>query len=288
MNSITLGDKISQIKNSQSHCSIMKKGDNTPGTSMLICGDLFLDERNNDTYADRENKFGDTVKDLIKNTNISLVNLESPAALSSDKITKSGPALRMDPQVLSIIKQTGFEGVTLANNHIMDVGPDGLFDTISYAKSLGLRTCGAGKNIHDAIQPIIFLRPDGLRIAVFSFCEQEFGVADENSPGSAWISHPSVIPEIKKCRDCADFILIIAHGGLELVPLSPLERQTQLRNFIDAGADMVIGHHPHVAQGWENYQGRYIFYSLGNFIFDTYREVTSTGDRVGSCSSTAI
>jgi len=278
MKSITLGNKISHNKNSQSHFySIMKKGDFNPSTSMLICGDLFFDERNDYNFKDIENKFKDNVKDIIKNADISLVNLESPTTLSCNKIFKSGPALRMNPLILSIIKQTGFDGVTLANNHIMDLGPEGLFDTISSAKSLGLLTCGAGKNIHEAIQPIIFQRPDGLRIAVFSFCEKEFGVADENSPGSAWISHPFALLEIKKYRDSADFILIIAHGGLELVPLSPLERQTQLRNFIEAGADMVIGHHPHVPQGWENYQGKYIFYSQGNFIFDTYREVHQPG-----------
>lgn len=278
MKSITLGDRISPNQNSHSHFySIMKKGDFIPGTSMLICGDLFFDERNNYNYVDLGEKFKDNVKNVIKNADISLVNLESPATLSCNKILKSGPALRMNPLVLSIIKQTGFDGVTLANNHTMDLGSEGLFDTISSAKSLGLLTCGAGKNIHEAIHPIIFQRPDGLRIAVFSFCEKEFGVADENTPGSAWISHPLALLEIKKYRDSADFILLIAHGGLELVPLSPLERQTQFRNFIDAGADMVIGHHPHVPQGWENYHGGYIFYSLGNFLFDTFRVVHQPG-----------
>jgi hypothetical protein len=274
MKSFTLDEMNSHNENNQSqYYSIMKKGDFYPSTSMLICGDLFLDERNNDHGGDAENKFKETIKEIIKNTDISLVNLESSTTLSNNKIIKSGPNLKMNPLVLSLIKQTGFDAVTLANNHIMDFGSEGLFDTISCAQSLGLLMCGAGKNIHEAIQPIIFQRQDGLRIAVFSFCEKEFGVADENTPGSAWISDPLALLEIKKYRDSADFILIIAHGGLEHVPLSPLERQTQLRNFIDAGADMVIGHHPHVVQGWENYHGKYIFYSLGNLIFDIFRVV---------------
>lgn len=250
--------------------SLLKnKGSNLCNTTMLICGDFFVNTATTtNDWKNIANKFDEDIIFLIRNADISLVNLESPATLSSNKIQKSGPSLRMNPYILSNIRRIGFNGVTLANNHIMDFGPKGLMDTLSAAKALGLLTCGAGLNNHEAIQPMITERPDGLKIFVLSFCEKEFGVSDKSTPGSAWISHPSALSKVEECRDFADFILVIAHGGLEHIPLSPPERQAQLRQFIDAGADMVIGHHPHVPQGWEKYNGRYIFHSIGNFIFD--------------------
>lgn len=252
--------------------SLLKNGRSDPcpcNTTMLICGDFFVNTATTtNDWKQITNKFHEDIISLIQNADISLVNLEAPATSSSDKILKSGPPLRMDPYILSNVSQIGFNGVTLANNHIMDFGPEGLIDTLSGTKDLGLLTCGAGLNIHEAIQPIIIQRPDGLKVFVFSFCEKEFGVSDENIPGSAWISHPSALLEVEKCRDSADFILVIAHGGLECIPLPPPERQAQLRQFIDAGADIVIGHHPHVPQGWEKHNDGYIFYSTGNFIFD--------------------
>lgn len=253
------------------HSLLKNKGSDTCpcNTTMLICGDFFVNTATtNNDWKHITNKFHEDIISLIQNADISLVNLEAPATSSSDKILKSGPSLRMNPYILSNVSQIGFNGVTLANNHIMDFGLEGLMDTLSGTKDLGLLTCGAGLNIHEAIQPIIIQRPDGLKIFIFSFCEKEFGVSDENTPGSAWISHSSALSEVEKCRDSADFILVIAHGGLECIPLPPPERQAQLRQFIDVGADMVIGHHPHVPQGWEKYNGGYVFYSTGNFIFD--------------------
>ncbi|MDI6867741.1 CapA family protein [Methanoculleus sp.] len=250
--------------------SLMRQECSTPSTTMLICGDLFINTSEIGGSWERViNKFDDTLVSLIKSADFALVNLEAPTTLSPTKILKSGPSLRMEPSVLPIIKRIGFNGFTLANNHVMDFGEEGLIDTISGARDLGLFTCGAGLNIHDAIQPIVIQRPDGLRIAVFSFCEMEFGVSDESIPGSAWISHPSVLLEVKKYTKTVDCIIVVAHGGLEYTPLPPPERQVQLRQFIDAGADVVVGHHPHVPQGCEKYNGGYIFYSTGNFIFDS-------------------
>lgn len=245
------------------------RGSDPCNTTMLICGDLFINTTTTyDNWKNITNKFNQDIISLIQNADVSLVNLEAPATLSSNKILKSGPALQMKPHILSTISQIGFNGVTLANNHIMDFGAEGLMDTLSGANGFGLLTCGAGANIHEAIQPIIIQRSDGLKIFVFSFCEKEFGISDNNSPGSAWISHPLVLSQIDKCRPSADFIIVIAHGGLEYLPLPPPERQALFHQFIDAGADMIVGHHPHVPQGWEKYKGKYIFFSTGNFIFD--------------------
>ncbi len=268
--SMTLIERITDLTVTYPYVyHLMESRGSNPDTTILICGDFFVNTpRGTEDWKCVNDKFDEDTISLIRNADISLVNLEAPTTLSSNRILKSGPALRMNPNVLFNINHIGFNGVTLANNHIMDFGSEGLIDTLSGAKDLGLLTCGAGLNIHEAVQPILIQRPGGLRIAVFSFCEKEFGVSDENTPGSAWISHPAAISEIEKCRDSVDFILVIAHGGLEYLPLPPLERQAQLRQFVDAGADVIVGHHPHVPQGWEKYREGHIFYSTGNLIFD--------------------
>lgn len=267
---MALIEQITDLADASPHIyCLMENGGSNPDTTLLICGDFFVSTSEGTAdWKYIKDKFDEEVISLISNADISLVNLEAPTTLSPNKTLKSGPALRMNPDALFSVRQIGFDGVTLANNHIMDFGLEGLIDTLSGAEDLGLLSCGAGSNIHKAAQPILLQRPSGLRIAVFSFCEKEFGVSDESVPGSAWISHPITISEVKKYRDSVDFILVVAHGGLEHTPLPPLERQMQLRQFIDAGADVIVGHHPHVPQGWEKYREGYIIYSTGNLIFD--------------------
>ena len=214
------------------------------------------------------NRFGSRLKTLIKTSDFALVNFEGPATTSKNPIPKSGPSIKMDPNSTKVVKELGFSGVTLANNHIMDYGEEGLFQTTTNCKELDLKICGAGANAAEALKPIILKLNNGFRIAIFSLCEREFGACTGKSPGSAWISDPQAIKEVSKARNATDFVIVIAHGGIEDVPIPPLSRQEQLKKFIDSGANVVIGHHPHVPQGWEKYNGGYIFYSLGNFIFD--------------------
>jgi len=178
------------------------------------------------------NRFGSRLKTLIKTSDFALVNFEGPATTSKNPIPKSGPSIKMDPNSTKIVKELGFSGVTLANNHIMDYGEEGLFQTITNCKELDLKICGAGANAAEALKPIILRLNNGFGIAIFSLCEREFGVCTGKSPGSAWISDPEAIKEVSKARNGTDFVIVIAHGGIEDVPIPPLSRQKQLRNFI--------------------------------------------------------
>ncbi len=155
----------------------------------------------------------------------------------------------------------------------MDFGAEAMRRTIGACQERDILVCGAGGNMQEAARPVEKNVEGGIRVAILAFCEREFGVAGPDKPGAAWISHPVALEQVAHAAHTADVVVVMAHGGVEEVPFSPIQRQMQLRRFIDAGAALVIGHHPHVPQGWERYGQGLIFHSLGNFLFDFPSEV---------------
>ena len=238
---------------------------------LLITGDICPRGRFTGSSTEFENQFGKTLLRIIDDVDISIGNLEGPVSGSNVPIKKSGPSISVDGQTPYILSSIGFDGLTLANNHIMDFGKEGLERTIKTCSDANLDTYGAGRNIEEALQPIQY-KIGERKIAVLNACEREFGVAKENSPGSAWISHPKFLLKVNNVSEQFDTVVVIAHGGIENSPLPPLSRQRQARDIIGAGADLVIGHHPHVPQGWERFKNGFICYSLGNFLFDRDNE----------------
>ena len=206
--------------------------------------------------------------ELVAGADVAIANMEGPIRTCSAPISKSGPAIQMDTAGPFVLKRMGFDVVSLANNHIMDYGVQGLVSTVEACRREGLLTSGAGNDEHEAMKPAEVVIAGRIRVSILAFCEREFGVAEGGQPGSAWISHPQALERVTEAAETADVVVVLAHGGVEEVPFSPVQRSTQLRQFIDAGATLVIGHHPHVPQGWETYQKGMIFYSLGNFLFD--------------------
>ncbi|WP_435362209.1 CapA family protein [Haloarchaeobius sp. DFWS5] len=218
-------------------------------------------------YRNRESAddpIGPALTSRFQRAAVTVANLEAPVTSDADPITKSGPSLDADTELPTVLESSGVDVATLANNHLMDYGADGLDATLAACDDVGLPTCGAGQNEDEAMAPARF-EVDGTSVAVFSFCEKEFGIAEADEPGVAWVSDPGAIRRVATCD--ADVVVVAAHGGVEYAPLSPPHRQKLFREFAEAGADLVVGHHPHVAQGWELYDDTPIFYSLGNFLF---------------------
>lgn len=203
----------------------------------------------------------------VDRADLAIVNLEAPIDPRCDPIEKSGPAKESAADTAAVLRRAGFDAVTLANNHVMDYGEQGLRRTLRECDREGIATCGAGGDRAAAMEPIR-VDLDGTSVAVFSVCEQEFGIADDDSAGTAWSSHPTARNKVAEEAERSDVVVVVAHGGVEYVPFPPPQRQTQLRGFVEAGADLVVGHHPHVPQGWEVHHGAPIFYSLGNFLFE--------------------
>ncbi len=217
-------------------------------------------------YQNNINWLGD-LKTILQESDFNIVNLEYPLTNVNNKIRKSGPHLKASPETVEILNKIGINVVTLTNNHIMDYGEEGFFDTINTLKKYNVQYVGAGKDIQEARKPLILCK-EGSKIAIVNFCEKEFSIATDNSPGAAPLDLIWNFEDIQKAKNMADYVIVIVHGGAENYQY-PTPRQVKTyRFFASLGICAVIGHHSHCIQQWEEYNGVPICYSLGNFVFD--------------------
>lgn len=241
----------------------------TDDWSISFAGDFCISPRiysSKDKNTDASSWISPPLIKWLKESNLSIANFEGAIPFGHCKADKIGPSVAMHESCPALLHQMGFNAVSLANNHIMDFGASALLENISTLQANDITVFGAGRTEDDAMTPAVFHVRDH-SIAVFGFAEYEFGVAGKDQSGTSWIGHPDALDKIHKASRSYDIVIVIAHGGVEHVPAPPTQRQAQLKRLIDAGATAVVGHHPHVPQGWEIYKGRPIFYSLGNFIF---------------------
>lgn len=237
--------------------------------SILVTGDFYAGNRidnliKNDQYSKIFNDF----LPFIQSADVSITNIESPTTNSKKPITKTGPALKSDRKLFNALKFAGFNLVTLANNHIMDYGKDGLDETIELCGLHDIDYIGAGVNFQKASESKI-KQLKNKKIAFINIAENEWSTTLGDLPGANPLDPIANYYAINQAKKSADFVLVIVHGGHEMYQLpSPRMKQTY-RFFIDAGADAVVGHHTHCFSGYETYKEKYIFYSLGNFIFDS-------------------
>ncbi|MDB5054156.1 MAG: hypothetical protein JWM44_2206 [Bacilli bacterium] len=211
------------------------------------------------------------VKNYLQQPDLTIANLETPV---TDRGTeqKKEYIYRSSPLALPALAAAGVDLVNLANNHVMDYGEQGLLDTMEYLDRTGIKHIGAGHDANEAFQPVI-IEKKGIKIAFLSFSH----IVPDNS-WKAGVNHPGVadtynytlpVKAIEIARTQADLVVVVTHWGVERND-KPEAYQTDLAHrYIDAGADLVVGGHPHVLQGMESYKGKWIAYSLGNFIFTT-------------------
>ena len=180
--------------------------------SLFAVGDVCVLNDESEQRAITE-RFGPDLMSLIRRSELSIVNLEAPTCRCDKQILKSGPAMRMDESVPAGLRDIGFDVATLATNHTMDFGADGLAETLAQCRKAGLITCGAGATHQQALQGLTIDPLEGLRVRVLAFCEQEFGVALNGAPGTAWLSAPGVPREIARAKQDSDVVIVVAHGG---------------------------------------------------------------------------
>lgn len=235
---------------------------------IIITGDLCFNDRIHDLCLtnDFENIYGNAMSEL-KDKSISITNLECPLTERFDPIEKTGPNLIAHPNCIDAVRYAGFDVVTLANNHILDQGEEGLRDTLRICVGVGLKTVGAGENILEAMSPLLINTKSG-KIAICNFAEREFSIATENSAGAAPLDPVKNYYQILKAKRKADIVIVIIHGGNEYCPLPSPRIIETYRFFADLGVTAIIAHHTHCSSGFEVYKGVPIFYGLGNFIFD--------------------
>lgn len=207
---------------------------------------------------------------LIADADYFVVNEEFPFSSRGTKAEDKQYTFRLPPEKVELFHQMGIDGVTLANNHALDYGQEALLDTCQVLDDAGILRTGAGKDLEEACQPMI-LEASGKSIAVIG-ATRVIPVSDwaagANHPGMLATYDPSLLLEqIRKLHSKYDYVIVYVHWGIERDEM-PQDYQRGLgKQYIDAGADLVIGAHPHVLQGIEYYQGKPIVYSLGNFVF---------------------
>lgn len=200
------------------------------------------------------------------------VNVEGPVAETETNTTTEGVAQLLhtiDPAAVAVLDNIGADIWNICNNHIMDAGEYGIRRTLEIAKEKGIKTIGAGMNIQEAMEPVIY--PDAGGIGLFGVGYQRAcRKADENKPGCySWSDLDAIQETINKIKSKCRWCIVVAHAGEEFTPLpSPYTRE-RYHKYLEMGADIVVGHHPHVPMNYETVGDKIIFYSLGNFIFDT-------------------
>ena len=213
-----------------------------------------------------EDIYGDVLP-FLREKDISITNLECPLTLNKVPINKSGPNIKASPTCIEAIKYGGFDVVTLANNHIMDYGEEGLFDTLNSCLKAGIKTVGVGKTETEASKPI-YVNVKGKDIVILNFAEHEFSIATNERAGANALDPVANYFQIKEAKKNTDIVFIVVHGGNEHYPLPSPRMLETCHYFADLGATAIVGHHSHCVSGFEIYNGVPIFYSLGNFIFD--------------------
>jgi len=243
---------------------------------LAFAGDVNLDEASAPVKKyDTENKdiskclSEDLLEEMI-NADIMMLNNEFVYSRRGKKEENKSYTFRADPDRVEILKKMGVDIVSLANNHALDYGQDALLDTFSTLEEAAIDYVGAGKNIDRAKAPIYY-EAGGRKIAFVAASRVIFAgswYATEDRPGMVGTYDPSFFLEsIKEARANSDYVIVYVHWGRERINYPEKYQRTLAQAYIDAGADAVIGCHPHVMQGFEFYKGKLIAYSLSNFWF---------------------
>ena len=240
-------------------------------TSFVFTGDIGFDK-----YMDRKwddpNLLSQDVFDFLHSADHVVINVEGPIAdLQQDNVKEGARQLihTMNPSATKVFEKMGADIWNICNNHIMDAGEVGMASTLEYAKRNNAQTIGAGMDIHQAQKPVIINEAGGIGLFGVGYQRACRAAAEDKAGCYSWSDLDSIqntINEIKKtCRWC----VVVAHAGEEFTPLpSPYTRERYLK-YLEMGADIVVAHHPHVPMNYETVGDKIIFYSLGNFIFDT-------------------
>ena len=248
-----------------------------PVVHLVAVGDIMLDRSLGFALGNGHLEYPfSAVSSVLQEADLTVGNLES----SLGDIGEPSPKryqFRAPPEAAESLASAGFDILSLANNHAMDFGPEVLLQGIELLQAQGIKPVGAGKNIQEAHAPIIE-EVKGLKLAFLSYVnvpiEATTGfdtatwTAAEHSPGIAWANPEQITADVQAVKDQSDLVIVLLHSGFEYVS-SPSEPQVEAaKAAIDAGADLVIGHHSHILQGIEYYEDGVIIYGTGNFAFE--------------------
>lgn len=237
--------------------------------SVLIGADFVPTESNWEHF-----KSGDIKKivdaqllDILQRADYTIFNLETPLVDKEEPILKCGPNLRAPEDSINGYKALGVSLLTLANNHIMDQGDQGLNKTISLLNGFDINYVGAGNNLHEAIKErIVEIR--GKKYGVYACTEHEFSIATENFSGANPFDPLNSYDHIVDIKSKCDYVIVLYHGGKEHYRYPSPYLKKVCEKFVEKGADLVLCQHSHCIGCEEKYKGSTIVYGQGNFLFD--------------------
>lgn len=245
--------------------------------TLAVVGDMMFDRRVETTIDSRgQDAVMAEVRDHLRGADLAVGNLETPLGIGGERAGKRF-AFLSDPSSTDILLDGGFDLVTLANNHILDYGVTAMNSTERALDDAGIAHVGVGANATAARKPVI-VEVGGQRIAFLGYfqlaarnsdIDYTTWIAGPQKAGVAW-GYPDVIAEdVQQARREADHVIVLLHSGRELGSIELTDDQQAAGNAaLAAGATAVLGHHPHVLQGWERSDDQFVAWSLGNFVFD--------------------
>jgi len=261
--SLAFEQKLQELKNSK--------------ITIYAVGDVMLD-RGVEYMIEKEGK-GDfrfpflKVAESLEKADILFGNLEGPVSERGNKVG-SIYSFRNDPKVVEGLNYAGFDILSLANNHMFDYGRDALEDTMNILEANNINYVGAGFNEREAFS-LRTKKIKNIKIGFMAFTDlgpSNWRASEENS-GISWVREKDmgkIEGDVRTAKEKTDILIVSLHSGNEYDSNQTVFQEKFSRSCIDAGADIILGHHPHIVQKVEKYKNGWIAYSLGNFVFDQF------------------
>lgn len=237
--------------------------------NIIIGADIVPTQSNIDSFLNGNIRklIDENLEKKLQQADFRIFNLEVPLTDAETPIKKWGPGIIAPTGTVLGMKKLGVDLFTLANNHIMDQGMQGLESTFKVLKESNINYIGAGENITEAKHSYV-IEKDGVKIGIYACAEHEFSIAEENAPGANPfdpLESPDHVAELKS--EC-DYVMVLYHGGKEHYRYPSPNLQKVCRKMCDKGADLVVCQHSHCIGCEEKYNNSTIVYGQGNFIFD--------------------
>src|SRR5260221_1585698 len=242
----------------------------TRPVSIVITGDVMLARTVNDQMVASHDQFPfNNTASLLKSFDVTVGNLECVVSTLGSAIPGKQFTFEANPIGFQRLADAGYDIVSVANNHSGDFGKDAFVDMITNLPVNGITPLGGGISHAQAHLPVV-RHVHATTLGFLAYCEigPEDFAATESVPGHAWLTIDALSADIAYARPLCDFLIVFTHWGVEYEVVETGHQQDLAHAAVDAGADLVVGCHPHVIQPSETYKGKLIVYSLGNFVFD--------------------
>lgn len=236
---------------------------------IIIGADLVPTVTNEYMFVNRNvsEVFDNGILEILNSAEKRIFNLETVLTTSNEPIVKLGPSLKTNPEVVNGFKQIGVDIFTLANNHIMDFGKEGLNETIVVLEKNDIMHVGVGNTL-DSVKHSCILKVLGKKVGIYACAEHEFSIATDDKPGANPFDPLESFDHIDELKKKCDYVIVLYHGGKEYYRYPSPLLQKICRKMCTSGADLVVCQHSHCIGCEERYNDSTIVYGQGNFLFD--------------------